>query len=272
MAVDKINYNAKFSYNNTILQNHKNSESPGVTKQHDIPLKTNQAQGSKLNGKQIAAIYLGVQALLTFALFKKWNPKQVKKLAPHIDFIKADKVDDAVKFAKDNFGITLDVKGQLKTANWINESLVNLSNKTKGKVLLPKKIKICSIAGADGQYNPLTRTVKLSKDLFGENFEREFEQLHKSGFLNRRLLILYHEIGHGIHLTGSNMLNAILATPRYKEIINPYKNELNTFFNENSHFIKNEAETYSQLFAMKMAGIEFPQAIENIWKKFGGRY
>ena len=222
--------------------------------------------------KKIAGSILGFGVITAgVLLFKRLNPTPVKQLAEHIQFVRADKIEDAIKFAQENLGVKLDIKGQLKTANWINESLVNLVNKTKGKVLLPKTIKICKLSKhLAGRYSPFSRTVKLSEQSFGTFFERDFEKVKKMGYLQDRLITLYQEIGHGVHLTKSNIFNAIFRTPKFNKIINQYKNELETFLGshtiDSKHFISSEGETFSQLFAFKMAGVTFPSNIEKIWK------
>lgn len=232
-----------------------------------------QEQKSNISAKKIAGIALGLGAIAAgIILFKKWNPKPVKELAQHIDFVKADNIESAIKFAQENFGVKLEVNGQLKTANWINESLVNLLNKTKGKVLLPKEIRICKLPnGLQGKYNPFTRTVKLAENYFGRAFEKDFEKLKDIGLLSERLVTLYHEIGHGIHLTTSNILNEIFGTSKYKKIISGCRDNLSQYLG-GEYFVRCEGETFAQLFGKKMAEGNLPDFAANIWEKIGGKY
>ena len=240
---------------------------------NSISAGTPQEKKSNISAKRLAGIALGIGAIAAGTiLFKKWNPKPIKVLAEHIDFIKADTIEDALKFAQNNFGVKLNVNGQLKTANWINESLVNLSNKTKGKVLLPKEIKICKLRkGVQGRYNPFTRTVSLAEYYFGSAFEKDFDIVKKHGYLPERLLNLYHEIGHGIHLTGSNIFNELIGTSGFKKKISACPNDLTEFIG-GKYFTRCEGETYAQLFGKKMAEGKLPDYAEDLWRKIGGKY
>ena len=239
----------------------------------NINFGAKQEPKSDISAKKIAGYALGLGAIAAgIILFKKWNPKPVKELAQHIDFVKADNIESAIKFAQENFGVKLRVNGQLKTANWINESLVNLSNKTKGKVLLPKEIKICKLSdNLHGKYNPFTRTVKLAENYFGKAFERDFEKVKDMGLLSERLITLYHEIGHGIHLTTSNILNEVFGTSRYKKIISGCRDDLAQYLG-GKYFTRCEGEAYAQIFAKKMAEGKLPDSVEKVWQKIGGKY
>ena len=239
----------------------------------NINFGAKQEPKSNISAKKIARIAFGLSMLAAgIILFKKWNPKPVKELAQHIDFVKADNVESAIKFAQENFGVKLRVNGQLKTANWINESLVNLSNKTKGKVLLPKEIKICKLpAKIQGKYNPFTRTVKLGENCFGNAFERDFEKVKDLGLLSERLVTLYHEIGHGIHLTTSNIINEVFGTSGYKKIISGCRDDLTQYLG-GKYFTRCEGEAYAQIFGKKMAEGKLPDFVEKVWQKIGGKY
>ena len=273
MNVENLNY-SKNLYYYKVPVHFKNAQNCNTISQinNNLP-ETNQGKKSKINGKKIALIALGLGAVAAgILLFKKWNAKPVKELAEHIDFIKADNIDDAIKFAKDTLGVKLNVNGQLKTANWINESLVNLSNKAKGKVLLPKEIQVTKlINGFSGKYNPFTRTVKLSANKFGTAFERDFEKVKELGWLKGQLEVLYHEIGHGIHLTKSNMFNEFIGTSKIKILISPCKQELEKHLG-GSYYTRCEGEAFPQLFAKKMSDGKLPDYAEKIWRSIGGMY
>ena len=89
----------------------------------------------------IGAAALG--AITIGVLLAKGKFSQAKQLAENINFKKAETVEEAIKFGQENLGIkkysgfeTAD----LDVLNWVNEGLVNVSNKLKGKAKLPKKI------------------------------------------------------------------------------------------------------------------------------------
>ena len=273
MSVDGICYN-KYLYNNILLNTKNKHYNNTIYQNNNISFGSNQEKSPKRNTKTIIGLISGLGAITVgVLLFKKWNPKPVKELAEHIDFVKADKIEDAVKFAKDNLGVKLNVGGQLKTANWINEALVNLSNKTKGKVLLPKEIKIHKFwyEKLNGRYNPFTRTVQLSKNYFGEAFEKDFEKVKRLGYLDNRLLTLYHEIGHGIHLTVSNIFNELFGSSKFKKIISPVKDDLTNYLG-GKYYTKCEGETFAHIFGKKMRGEKLPEYVEKIWERIGGKY
>lgn len=81
-------------------------------------------------------------------LHKKLNAdklkEQVQKILPeHIDFTAAATKDEAVKFGNQILGIKNYIgfeDGDVKVLNWINEGLVNINNKTKGKAQMPPSI------------------------------------------------------------------------------------------------------------------------------------
>ena len=260
-------------YKNSQINNYNNSNQYHIYTKNNTSFQSKENEKPKFSVSKIAGFVLGLSTIaIGTILFKKWNPKPIKELAQHIDFVKADKIEDAIKFAQENLGVKLEVNGQLKTANWINESLVNLSNKTKGKVLLPRKIKICKLPKMiNGKYNPFTKTVNLAEYSFGTSFERDFEKVKKIGLLEERLVTLYHEIGHGIHLSISNIFNEIFSTPRFKKIVCNNKEKLIQYLGS-EYFTRSEGEAFSQIFGKKMAEVDLPNYVEEIWKKLGGKY
>lgn len=89
----------------------------------------------------IGAVAVG--AITIGVLLAKGKFSQAKQLAENINFKKAETVEDAIKFGQENLGIK-NYSGfetaDLDVLNWVNEGLVNVSNKLKGKAKLPKKI------------------------------------------------------------------------------------------------------------------------------------
>ena len=95
------------------------------------------------------AIAVGIGALVAGIIHKrKVDTKSVKQLAEHIDFKNAENLDDAIKFGKETLGIKR-YKGfteaDLDVVNWVNEGIVNVNNKTKGKAIMPKKVVFASL-------------------------------------------------------------------------------------------------------------------------------
>ncbi len=86
-----------------------------------------------------------ILGFITIALFliDKSRLSEVKKLAKHIDFKPAETIQEAVKFGKKHLGIKqysgFDSK-DIDALNWINEGIVNTSNKLKGRLRIPKHV------------------------------------------------------------------------------------------------------------------------------------
>ena len=94
---------------------------------------------------------IGITALVVGGILYH-NSKAIKKLCEHIDFKKAQTLDEAIKFGKDNLGIEKYSGFEQKDVdivNWINEGLVNVNNKFKGKAKMPKVIKYTSNMRSD---------------------------------------------------------------------------------------------------------------------------
>ena len=64
---------------------------------------------------------------------------QFKQLQEHIDFKETKTMEEAKAFAKNNFGVELEVGDNLLLANMINDVCTQLSNAFGGKVGIPEK-------------------------------------------------------------------------------------------------------------------------------------
>lgn len=141
-----------------IYYNDKKSDynSPGFTGRCVNAAKLRQLASASIYtsaGIQTANIASGGNEMLSFSgsvllaagclldavgLFLK-NSERLK-LQKHIDFFKAQNVEQAANFAEQNFKIKFfDVK-DLDTANWINNGLTELSNKFQGETYMPSNI------------------------------------------------------------------------------------------------------------------------------------
>ena len=136
----------------TIQQNNYNSVPQMALQSDTVSLSANgkiQAETKKQglsNGAKLgigAGIVLGLGALAYVLTRGKAGSKQVQQLAEHIDFSQAKTYEEAVQFGKTHLGIK-EYKGfgekDLDVINWLNEGIVNISNKLKGKSIIPKKV------------------------------------------------------------------------------------------------------------------------------------
>lgn len=81
-------------------------------------------------------------AVTAAGLIIRGRLKAVTKLAEHIDFTPAKTMEEAKEFAKQHLKINkFDTANDLDMANWVNEGLVNINNKYKGKAHMPKEVR-----------------------------------------------------------------------------------------------------------------------------------
>lgn len=124
--------------NNGVVQNNSSITKP---KNHE-PAKPQQSGG--LSNEAMLGIGAGIVAAATIGiLIAKGNCSQAKQLAEHIDFKKAETLEDAIKFGQEHLGIKKYLgfeTADLDVLNWVNEGLTNVSNAMKGKAKLPKNV------------------------------------------------------------------------------------------------------------------------------------
>ena len=96
---------------------------------------------SKKSNKKKMFIAAGAALFAAAAGILFFHKKPLGNFAEHIDFKQAMTMDEAITFAKNNFGIKeFSFDNDLEFANWVNEGLTNVNNKLKGKARMPKKI------------------------------------------------------------------------------------------------------------------------------------
>lgn len=143
----------------------------------------------KSSKKKIAAIAGGVVALggiVAAAILCKGKTLQPANFAEHIEFVKANTMEDAAEFAKKHLGIKkFSLGDDVELANWVLEGLVKINNRFKGKANMPKKI---IIDDAYFKKNPDTiayhnghkHTIAINKKYFDGTINR-FKELLKEG-------------------------------------------------------------------------------------------
>lgn len=90
----------------------------------------------------IGAGILATAGLIAF-LVMKGRTSETKQLAEHIEFKPAQTLEEAIKFGQENLGIKSYnnfSENDLSAINWLNEGFVNVSNRMKGKLRMPKQI------------------------------------------------------------------------------------------------------------------------------------
>lgn len=104
--------------------------------------KAPEVEEKKKNSAKKWGILAGAALAVTAAgLIIRGRLKAVTQLAEHIDFTPAKTMEEAKEFAKQHLKIKkFDTANDLDLANWVNEGLVNINNKYKGKGHIPKEV------------------------------------------------------------------------------------------------------------------------------------
>ena len=107
-------------------------------------MKQEKKEEKKLSTGQKLGIGAGILAfggIVAAAILSKGKTLKPANFAEHIDFKPAQTMEEAVEFAKKNFGIqNFNLENDLEMANWVNQGLVNINNRFKGKANMPKNV------------------------------------------------------------------------------------------------------------------------------------
>ena len=155
------------------------------------------------------------------------------QLAEHIDFKKAETVEEARNFAKTHLGIkTIDENMPLDVLNWVNEGLVNINNVRKGKAKLPDSlgyqamdsdILACVIQKQDGgKFGSILNINKNALDSLDEYFNINIKSFIEDG------LGVFKEGSDG-KLSVSNFYSNSVATPSLIEKVNKWREDSSSF-------------------------------------------
>lgn len=131
-------------------------------------------------------INLALTTIGTGAYFSKLFLPRAEKLAlkAKTEFTKAQTLEQAQNFAKENFKIKEFYVDDLYAANWVNKGLTELSNFFKGKTFMPEKIVYEDFGGdtldhfSAARYRKFGSTISINKFPF-ENTDRIVQNLLK---------------------------------------------------------------------------------------------
>lgn len=262
-------------------------------------VKTGLSKNAKLGLGALAIVGIGTAAYILSR--GKVGSKSVQQLAEHIDFKEAKTMEDAIKFAKENFGVKLDLVDNLFAANLINESCVNISNSMKGKAYFPKRIQFGIVnnnINANGGYDHISNIIVLRNkdpkwnidwyDTFNKTLKRKNGYLEYSKELkandnpvfNAMRKTIYHELGHCNH-------NAICKDfekmGKLKELEKDFisdKSIINEFLNNKTiqetaakvsdYSKESPAEFVAETFSQLMEGKTFSDDVMTLYRKYGG--
>ncbi len=118
------------------------------TNRPDEFVKQNKKDEKKLSTGQKVGIGAGILAfggIVASAILSKGKTLKPANFAEHIDFKPSQTMEEAVEFAKKNFGVkTFDFGDDLEFANWVNEGLVNINNRFKGKANIVENLRFAT--------------------------------------------------------------------------------------------------------------------------------
>ena len=141
------------------------------------------------------------------------------KLQKHIDFFKAQNIEQAANFAEQNFKIKYFNVDDLDTANWINKGLAKLSNKFQGETYMPSNISFELLNGKRlgkivAFYQPSSDTIYFNKNSYAD--------------IDNRLKILFQ----GLESKLNELLQALPGREdNFSDIIQRYIENPNSFTN-----------------------------------------
>ncbi len=88
---------------------------------------------------------MSLGGIIAAAMLSKGKTLKPANFAEHIDFKPAQTMKEAVEFAKKNFGVkTFDFGDDLEFANCVNEGLVNINNRFKGKANIVENLRFAT--------------------------------------------------------------------------------------------------------------------------------
>lgn len=317
VSINNLNFHSRINFRSNIDKT--NPQNSSRLKRSSLTDVTHQGctlvsspGNSKLRSEVLkwlgAAAAAGMGALTGVLSKGKEETLSVQRRAENIEFKKAQSMEEAVKFAKEQLGVDLELDDNLPMANFINEQLVMVNNFMKGKSVMPKRVKINNIRSAEGNkgfagWCDKTKTLSISKgmeDMFNTLSEKSNGNILKymkqlvndtSVDLSLRkgvlilLMVIPHELGHANHLSGcikarlgmmdtlgSMKCNRIKNTSITEEFLEKIKN---TPILQKT--LRDQAKTapmefVADYFAWRVLGIELPQEAEKIIEELYTKY
>lgn len=233
----------------------------------------------------------------------KGKVSKAKQLAEHIEFREAKTFEEAQLFAKENFGINLQIDNNVEVANFLNKIFVNVNNKLKGKANLPNSVVHKSINSTDGvsgfaAWNEKNKTLTLDgfwqyvnkAEKKGMSFNEMLSQVRNKATIDNEYITraIYHEIGHANHKNHLKMLrlselkaigykdthytDEFLQAVKDNKIVTDFfeHNTVPRFANGTLNALSSPAEFVADTFSLKMLGKTIPKEVETIYQKYGG--
>lgn len=126
----------------------------------------------------IAGGALSLGGIIASVFFLKGKTLSPANFAEHIDFKPAQTMEEAIEFAKKHLGIEkFNLGDDLEMANWVNEGLVKLSNRFKGKAQMPKNVILdekyfAQNSDAAAYHYAANETIAINKSYYDSLYEK----------------------------------------------------------------------------------------------------
>ena len=303
-------YNPYIDYGYYPLNNRVAARNVTFTSQPDtVSLSSNnQTQSTKTGLSKNAKLGLGALALVgigaaAYILSRgKVGSKSAQQLAEHIEFKKAANIQEAKQFAAEKLGVTLNLE-DLEVANYVNEGLVRVSNKLKGKSSMPKVVDLADYSGSKD--NPFmswqhgtcklrlkqqitnladsARKKNISLAEYIESFMFKDNRYTNKGYSPFHWIS--HELGHANHFATCSDAGKMVSIKKLqnrgitdmhyteeflKEINAP---EIQALYDRTfvSNYPKTSpAEFVADTFGRQIDGASIPKELLDIYRKYGG--
>lgn len=224
--------------------------------------------------------------------------KSAKQIAEHIEFKPAKTVEEAKKFAQEKLGVKLNLE-DLEIANYVNEGLVNVNNKLKGKSVMPNYVVLHNFGGIHSNafmaWSNKYKTLKIGPGVvkMAEQARKQKITLAECIHLKDKKYLgninpfhyVHHELGHANHHAVCQDVNKMgkleelaqrgITDTHYtddflKEINAPGLKE--SFHQTFPSYYANAspAEFVAEVFANIIDGATVPKEFLSIYKKYGG--
>lgn len=302
--------------NRNVLQNSSYYQSNKIPTPAQSPVKTqqtNQNTSKKVitlkeffTQKENMALGLLSIPILAATLLLSSKPSVLKTIAPkfldlpkNISFENGNTMPEALNFAKDTFGMKLEMGNNLKLANLVNFIITEISNTCKGKLALPKLLKkenlekgttaSCVLKDngvikiSDENYNikdiptieQLKKYIAFIKKIPAD--EVEYDPVHYK-YYEHLFEAIAHELGHFNH--AANDIKAYTSPNiNFNRLLGKDYHNINEFFIENcgtveggrTYAFDSPEEFVAETFALMMKGdVKIPDRIVEIYKQFKG--
>jgi len=308
MNITKIN-------NNIIIYKNNFSKPNDVSAQSNIDIRHRKT----LNFNKVAKYALFI-AIFGSLIHKNKNSinntnidNKIYNIPEYIDFKNAQTFDEAIKFGKDNLGIfeyKNFEKNNIDILNWINEGLVNVYNKTKGKAHIPHYIKYESMGKTDNHMtkaamNAQSATLTINKDFVEElkkyavnkasllkikypnsqnwrtveEFEKRANNLKyyfdfATDICYSRFSTIYHEMGHLQHFYNNKKLyvnlNRKITDKETEKLKNLFESKISLIKSISDYAATSPCEFVAETYSRLCDKVKLPNEIIELYKKFGG--